>query len=260
MSVLPGSRTRPAGFGKDWNREIPFILTRFVRFDGDPANYNNRANAVSAGGARPCSRMLRSMWCWIKWAAAIATAFGSSFVGSTLEDRVAGRLDEVPRPHRFSRRNWLCVAAAAFIAVVSLAVFWMQKRAPGPVATNRSYPRLDTASGLAMVIELDRVVWEPTDEPEPIEGDVVGAGRLRLKSGRATISMLTGVMIVVEGPADIELVSGNQIYCRRGKLRTRVPAGAEGFVVSAPGSAVMDIGTEFAMNLTTDGRNARASL
>ena len=61
-------------------------------------------------------------------------------------------------------------------------------------------------------------------------------------------------MVVVEGPADVELVSVDRIYCRRGKVRSRVPKGAEGFVVSAPGSAVIDMGTEFAVNLTADGR------
>jgi hypothetical protein len=191
---------------------------------------------------------------WLRLEDDLGWSAVESSVESTLEDRVAGRLDDVPRPHRFSRRKWLYTAAAALIAVVSLAVFWVERRGPVHVATTRPSPKVDTTSGLAMVIELDRVVWEPTGEAGPNEGDVLGASRLRLKGGRATISMLTGVMVVIEGPADIDLVSGDQIYCRRGKLRTRVPAGAEGFVVSAPGSAVIDMGTEFAMNLTTDGR------
>jgi hypothetical protein len=191
---------------------------------------------------------------WLRLEDDLGWSAVESSLGNTLEDRVAGRLDEASRPHRFSRRKWLYTAAAALIAVVSLAVFWVERRGPVHIATTQPSPKVDTTSGLAMVIELDRVVWEPTGEAGPNEGDVLGARRLRLKGGRATISMLTGVMVVIEGPADIDLVSGDQIYCRRGKLRTRVPAGAEGFVVSAPGSAVIDMGTEFAMNLTTDGR------
>ena len=37
-------------------------------------------------------------------------------------------------------------------------------------------------------------------------------------------------------------------------LRDRVPEGAEGFVVASAGSAVVDLGTEFALNVETDGK------
>jgi hypothetical protein len=58
----------------------------------------------------------------------------------------------------------------------------------------------------------------------------------------------------VEGPADLELLAIDRVHCRRGRLRTRVPDGAEGFVVSAPSAAVVDLGTEFALNVAEDGR------
>jgi Concanavalin A-like lectin/glucanases superfamily len=176
-------------------------------------------------------------------------------LNGTLEDRVARKLGESPRPRRAARRGWWVNAAAAILlAAVSFATFWPKKAAPLPVAEVQPYPRVDTASSLAMVIKLDAVTWELAGEPHPSEGDLLGAGRLRLKSGRATIASLSGVMIFIEGPADVELLSVDQIYCRRGNVRSRVPKGAEGFVVSAPGSAVIDMGTEFAVNLTTDGR------
>jgi Concanavalin A-like lectin/glucanases superfamily len=176
-------------------------------------------------------------------------------LNGTLEDRVAGKLGDSPRPHRAGRRRWWAAAAAAvLVAAASVTAFWPKQGSPLPVAEVEQYPRVDTETGLAMVIKLDAVTWELAGEPHPSEGDVLGAGRLRLKSGRATISLLSGVMMVVEGPADVELVSVDRIYCRRGKVRSRVPKGAEGFVVSAPGSAVIDMGTEFAVNLTADGR------
>jgi hypothetical protein len=117
-----------------------------------------------------------------------------------------------------------------------------------------SYPRVDTATGVAMVVKLDGVSWEPTGEPRPSEGDVLAAGRFRLVSGRATLSMLTGVVLDVEGPADFELVASDRVLCRRGRIRARVPAGAEGFLVLGPSSAVIDLGTEFGLNVGTDGK------
>ena len=75
--------------------------------------------------------------------------------------------------------------------------------------------------------------WEPTDEPHPSEGDVLAAGRLRFGSGRAVLSMLTGVVLDVEGPADVELVEHREVVCHRGRIRARVPAGAR---VPRPGA------------------------
>jgi hypothetical protein len=62
------------------------------------------------------------------------------------------------------------------------------------------------------------------------------------------------VTLTLEGPAELDLVAIGRVHCRRGKLRARVPAGAEGFVVSAPGTAVVDLGTEFALNVADDGK------
>jgi hypothetical protein len=141
------------------------------------------------------------------------------------------------------------------LAAVLAARYW-PRGGGGAVQTVqavRTYPKVDTAAGLAMVVKLDGVRWGPGDEPRPAEGDVLAAGRLRFRSGRATLSMLTGVTLAVEGPADVDLVSDDKVVCRQGRLRVRSPAGVSGFVVAGPNSAVLDLGTEFGMNVGPDG-------
>ena len=115
------------------------------------------------------------------------------------------------------------------------------------------YPKVDFAKGLAMVVRLEGVQWEADGSPQPSEGDLIPAGRFRFLSGKAFLSMLTGVALVVEGPADLEFVTVERVICHRGRLRARVPEGAEGFVVSGSGSAIVDLGTEFGMNVQPDG-------
>lgn len=105
-----------------------------------------------------------------------------------------------------------------------------------------------------MVVKLEGLRWEATDHAQPSEGDILAAGRLRFRSGRLFLNMFTGVSLVVEGPADVELLSFDKVHVRSGRLRARVPEGAEGFVVSGPGSAVVDLGTEFGLNITSDGK------
>jgi hypothetical protein len=163
-----------------------------------------------------------------------------------------------------SRRPWLrgMIAAAAVLVVGvgvgvggGLAVLkhdGPRGRRQAPVA-ERPYPRVDLEGGLAMVVKLDGVRWERADEPHPSEGDLLAPGRLRFLSGRATLSMLSGVVLVVEGPADLDLVSIDRVFCRQGKLRARVPGGADGFVISSPESSVLDLGTEFGLNVEDGG-------
>jgi hypothetical protein len=181
------------------------------------------------------------------------------------------RLIEDRAPHRPAGARWgwewrwrravaatAAVAAAAVLLVGFTLLLWPRGRREAPVAI-RPYPKVDVNSGLAMILKLDGVQWEEAGEPHPAEGDLLAPGRFRFRSGRVTLSMLSGVMLNLEGPADLDLVSYDRIFCRQGKLRTRVPKGAEGLVISSPTSAVLDLGTEFALNVQ-DGGTSRVKV
>jgi hypothetical protein len=173
--------------------------------------------------------------------------------GSGFRDRRAGRFPRVPR----AWRRWILVAAALVLAGM-IARHWPSDRpgsviVPGP-PTAGAPPRLGLARGFAVVVQLAAAEWEPGPWQRPSEGDLLAAGRLVLRSGRITLGLLSGVTLTLEGPADLELLSIDRVHCRRGKLRTCVPRGAEGFVVTTPGSAVVDLGTEFGLNVADDGK------
>ncbi len=85
-------------------------------------------------------------------------------------------------------------------------------------------------------------------------GDLIHAGRINLRSGGVTLALLNGVVLSLEGPADLDLLSLDRVYCRQGRLRARVPRQAEGFVIATPRAAVFDLETEFALNVDPSGR------
>lgn len=173
--------------------------------------------------------------------------------------RVAGEaLDQVARrPRRPSRaRRWAVAGLAAMLLAGLVAVgvrTWHRAAADRPAIALRPYPRVGVEDGLAVVVKLDGVRWTRADEPHPAEGDVLAPGRLRFRTGRLTLTMLNGVVLVAEGPADFDVVSTERVFCREGRLRTRVPTEAHGFVISSPASAVLDLGTEFGLNVGSDG-------
>jgi hypothetical protein len=118
-----------------------------------------------------------------------------------------------------------------------------------------SAPAEPPAAGaeLATVVRVEHLLWDG-DGPAPGEGSVVSSGRLRLRGGRLTLAFFSGVVLTVEGPADLELRAADRVFCHHGKLRARVPRGAEGFTVLTAGYEVVDLGTEFALNLEPGGR------
>lgn len=171
----------------------------------------------------------------------------------TLEDRIVRQLDDTPRPSPSRRLRWSAAAAVLLGAALGLS-YLIRGTRPAPVAEARSYPKVDAVNGLAIVVKLDRVRWDSADDMHPSEGSILAAGRFRFAEGRVILSMLTGVVLDVEGPADVDLISSDKVLCRRGRIRARVPAGAEGFLVLGPSAAVVDLGTEFGVNVGADGK------
>jgi Concanavalin A-like lectin/glucanases superfamily/FecR protein len=152
--------------------------------------------------------------------------------------------------HWAGSRMWR--AAAAAVLLVGVAALLRSRDRQEAMVVSR--PPLPNAS-LAVVINQVDAHWDASDGPAPVETGMIAARRLRLQSGLATLAFLSGVTLTLEGPADVDLVSIDHVFCRRGRLRARVPKGAEGFVVASPRSAVVDAGTEFALNVGDDGKS-----
>jgi concanavalin A-like lectin/glucanase superfamily protein len=181
---------------------------------------------------------------WLRLEDAIGWSAGCPADVEALAQRVVQKGRRWFRTRRLIR--WSAAAAAIVVAVA--AGLFLGLRPTGPTGSTES------GLELATLIKVEDVRWEG-DGPRPAEGSVLSAGRLRLQSGRLTLAFFSGVWLTVEGPADLELLAADRVQCRQGKLRARVPHGAEGFTVLAADYEVVDLGTEFAVNLEPDGRS-----
>jgi len=153
------------------------------------------------------------------------------------------------------------LAAAVAIAVavlITIAWTWLgEKGREGRLADTEeqaqpgaTHDGQEIAADNAVAV-LTRVVdakWEQSG-PALDEGSPLEPGPLKLVSGLAQIEFYSGAMVIVEGPADFELMSQLRGVLREGKLRARVPPQASGFTIDAPGLEVEDWGTEFAMRV-----------
>jgi|GEM_PF-199948 len=78
-------------------------------------------------------------------------------------------------------------------------------------------------------------------------GATLGSERLQFSAGAIQLEFCSGATVVLEGPADFEILSPMRAICHRGKLRAHAPPQAHGFSIAVPGMDVVDLGTEFAI-------------
>jgi hypothetical protein len=85
------------------------------------------------------------------------------------------------------------------------------------------------------------------------QGQSVETCWMRLRSGLVSLTFFNGAEVVMEGPAELEIISINHVQCRFGNINVTVPPQAQGFLVSSPQMVVKDLGTAFAVSVTPRG-------
>ncbi len=159
-----------------------------------------------------------------------------------------GAGEDGPRPGPSVRRQWATgwpgrLAVAAGLVVLLSVVGWLGRR-----AADRSPDR--TTRAVAMLNRVVNARWAGI-EPPPRLGAPLEPGRLLLESGLAQIVFYNGARVVIEGPAELRLVSASEAVCNRGTLTAEVPPPARGFRLVSPGMDLTDLGAT--LGLKVDG-------
>jgi hypothetical protein len=135
---------------------------------------------------------------------------------------------KVRRRVRF--RRMLAWAAAACIAFgLMLGVWWHFQ----PVA---------------VVARLEAAQWQE-GQRDLKPGDQLARGQFGLTRGFAALRFRHGVDLLVEAPADFELISPMRIRLYSGSAFAHVPQNSIGFTVEGPTGRVVDKGTEFGVHV-----------
>ena len=105
------------------------------------------------------------------------------------------------------------------------------------------------SSGFAILSGQADAVW---GDVELSTGGIVPPGEVRLQSGLAQFELFSGVTLVVEGEARFSILSPMEVSVASGKVRARVPEPAQGFRLLTQAGEVVDLGTEFAVNISAE--------
>ena len=153
---------------------------------------------------------------------------------------------------RMSRpfRRWATLAAGVLIAGVGFAVghLGLTSRPGGGPGQGPARPAV---GNVAWLVNAQDCLWAGVESATP--GRDMRAGKtLRLERGLAEIEFDRGARLILQGPATLELVSGNAARLLRGAMTAHVPPKARGFTIESPQGKVIDLGTEFGLSI--DGR------
>lgn len=146
------------------------------------------------------------------------------------------------------RRRWPLSAKLALAASLTVAGFiavmgWIQSR-----------PESETNdAGCAVLVDAAGVQWAEGSRPWQV-GMSVPAGKLALQGGLVRLEFYSGASVTLEGRSELEIVSVHEAKCRYGQMRVHVPPHARGFRLTTPEAKVVDLGTEFGLKVSDEGK------
>ena len=156
----------------------------------------------------------------------------------------------VASPSRRPSRTLPLVRIAIAASLVLTGFFvWMHLAGSGKGRRIAEHP----TEPVAVIRETADAVWRESESPP---GASLLPGTLRLASGMVAIEFASGARVLLEGPAEFEIRSGMEAFCRLGSLRADVPPPARGFTIGTPRARVVDTGTTFGLAVGDDGEAA----
>lgn len=142
---------------------------------------------------------------------------------------------ELREPKKFSW-SWLVAAAAALV----LSFVITELRAPKILET------------FAKIESSDFANWGECTLPTAVGGEL-GAGKLQINEGLATLVFKSGAKVTIEGPATFEIIDSMQTRLHSGIVVSDIPESAHGFTIYTPTATAVDHGTRFLTQVTDNG-------
>lgn len=166
--------------------------------------------------------------------------------GATLDLRSQAQVTK-PASTRWQsslRRSGLLAAAACLAFGLGALVM----RLGSPETTEVASSPEPVASGYAVITRLFDPAWPEGAFPK-FEGDTLSGETFELASGSAEIRFFCGASLTLRAPARLTLNSAWAATFHKGSLRVQVPPAARGFKINAPDTEIVDLGTEFGVEV-----------
>jgi hypothetical protein len=156
------------------------------------------------------------------------------FASADAQEDPVGKDKVIHHPRGFAGRRgkqivWT-LALAACLALMTAGI-WKYRPAERSVTTSKA---------VAMLSRTADAQWIQRKEI-PRLGAPLEPGHLQLQAGLAEVSFYSGARLLIEGPADLQMISQSSAYCNNGRIVAEVPDQARGFQIRTPHSVLSDL-------------------
>ena len=171
---------------------------------------------------------------------------------TAIDVAMAGALAQLPQKAPVVRRtvlHSLWRIAAVFVIGCFCGALLFKSLPSKPIPQTAAKPPA------AMVTGMLGVNWDGQPEERSV-GLAAGLTESKISTGLLELTFASGTRAVIEGPAAFRVLGDNSMTLTRGKLVADVPKGAEGFTVAYADGRIVDLGTEFGVEVAENGRSA----
>jgi hypothetical protein len=165
------------------------------------------------------------------------------------EDHIAMGEDRPQKKSLARSIGWISVLAASlFVALLGGLIYWQ---------SDRDDSQLQLAAVETVIGEMKPLVegsrWSSGEPGNTNPIHLVQGDTLRIVKGAAKLRLRSDVVAELESPSVVQLVDLKRIRVIQGRIKVDVPEGREGFTVETTEAEVIDLGTSFSVEATTDG-------
>src|SRR4051812_5500779 len=164
--------------------------------------------------------------------------------------RELDELEAAARP-AFTRKRMLsllAVAASVSFLAASIAWFW-----PAVAQDGNGNPADAGTSAVANIVQLSKDCSWFVENRRNSGGKVCTGDKVRLTRGQVRMDFACGATVTMRSPAALEIISPMRTRAVFGTLKAHVAKGAEGFTVETPRTTVVDLGTDFGVDVSRQG-------
>ena len=185
--------------------------------------------------------------------------------------------ESVNAPSRPTRRGQYIVQVSAIamgLAAVLMLAFWLQERDPIPDA-NAHHASTTNGSGAEVGANSPPLVRRPAEPLASIQqsvgvslhetgygplqvakGNRIGAGNFQLRQGVLELLFGNGAVVILQAPVQFQTDTDNHILVSQGRMTVRCETPeSKGFSVETPSGVAIDLGTEFAVDVSPSGKS-----
>ena len=164
--------------------------------------------------------------------------------------RELDRLDESRRASLSRKRllSLFAVAASVSFLAASVAWFWSPAARVGKDAVG-----ISEVTAVANVVQISKDSSWFVENRRDSDAAIRVGDKIRLTRGQVRMDFACGATVTMRSPAAVEIISPMRTRAVFGTLKAHVGKGAEGFTVETPRTTVVDLGTDFGVDVSRHG-------